>query len=62
MLIGTAYYSGGYQFDACEKPIFDSRITIFVFKSSGYLNFEYSDTGGPISITVRMEYLLVFQF
>ena len=27
MVIAVAYYSGGYQFDAREKPIFDSRIT-----------------------------------
>ena len=45
------------------KPVFDSRITKFVFRSSGDLNFvilvEDSNTGGPSSITVRMEYLIV---
>ena len=44
------YYSGGYQFDAREKPIFDSRITKCVFRSSGDLNFvvvvEDCDIGG----------------
>ena len=39
-------------------------ITKFVFRSSGDLNFvilvEDSDTGGPSSIIVRMEYLFVF--
>ena len=66
MGIAEAYYPGGYQFDAREKSIFDSRITKFVFRSSGDLNFvilvEDSDTGVPSSITVRMEYLFVFQF
>ena len=61
-----AYYSGGYQFDAREKPILDCRITKFVFGRSSDLNFvilvEDSDTGGPSSITIRMECLFVFQF
>ena len=61
----VAYYSG-YKFDAREKPIFDSRITKCVFRGSGDLNFvvvvEDCDTGGPSSITVRMEYLFVSQF
>ena len=65
MVIAEAYYSGGHQFDAREKPIFDSRITKFVFRRSGDSNFvipiEDSDTGGRSSITVRIEYLLVFQ-
>ena len=51
MVVAAAYYSGGYQFDAREKPIFDSRITKFMFRSSCDLNFvilvEDSDTGGP---------------
>ena len=66
MVIAEAYYLGGYQFDAREKPIFDSGITKFVFRSSGDSNFviliEDSDTGGQSSITFRIEYLLVFQF
>ena len=66
VVIAEAYYSGGYQFDAREKPIFDFRITKFVFRSSDDLNFvilvEDSNTGDPSSITVRMEYLFVFQF
>ena len=66
MVIAEAYYSGGYQFDVSVKPIFDFRITKFVFRSSGDLNFviliDDSDTGGPSSITVRTEYLFVFQF
>ena len=66
MVFASVYCSGGYQFDAPEKPIFDSRITKFIFRSSGDLNFmilvEDCDTGGPSSMTVRMEYLLGFQF
>ena len=66
MVVAAAYYSGGYQFDAREKPIFDSRITKFMFRSSCDLNFvilvEDSDTGGPSSMTVRMEYLFVSRF
>ena len=66
MVITAAYCSGGYQFDAREKPIFDSRITKFIFRSSGDLNFmtvvEHCDTGGPSSMTVRMEYLFGSQF
>ena len=66
MVIAEVYYSGGYQFDAREKSILDFRITKCVFKRSGHLNFvilvEDSDTGGPSSITVRMEYRFVFQF
>ena len=49
MVIAEAYYSGVYRFDAREKPIFDSRITKFVFRSSGDLHFvilgEDSDSG-----------------
>ena len=39
MVIAAVYYSGGYLFDGHEKPVFDSRITKFIFKSSGDLNF-----------------------
>ena len=66
MVIAAAYCSGGYQFGAREKPIFDSRITKFISRSSGGLYFmilvEDCDTGGPSSMTVRMEYLFGFQF
>ena len=66
MVIAAAYCSGGYQFDAREKPIFDPRITKFIFRSSGDLYFmilvEDCDTGSPSSMTVRMEYLFGFQF
>ena len=64
MVITEAYYSGGYKFDARQKPIFDSRVTKYAFITSGDLNFvilvEDSDTGVPSSIIVRMEYLFVF--
>ena len=64
MVIATAYYSGGCQFNTREKP--NSHIMKFVFRTSGDLNFvilvENSSTGGPNSISVRMEYLFIFQF
>ena len=60
------YYSGEYQFDGREKPIFNSRVAKFMFRSRIDLNFvilvEYSDTDGPSLMTVWMEYLFVFQF
>ena len=63
MVIAAAYCSGGYQFDAREKPIFDSRITKFIFRSSGDLNFmilvEDCDTDGPSSMTVKWNTSLV---
>ena len=66
MVVVAANYSGGYHFDKREKPIFSSRITKFAFRSSVDKRFvilvEDSDTGGPSSITVRMEFLFVFQF
>ena len=66
MLIAAAYHSAGYEFEANQKPIFNSHITKFIFRSSGDLNFvtlvEDSDIGGPSSVTVLMEYLHVFQF
>ena len=33
VVIAMTYYSGGYQFDAHEKLIFDSRVTKFVFEA-----------------------------
>ena len=63
-VIAEAYYSGGYHFNACEEPIFDSRITKFMFRRSDDINFvilvEDYNTGGPSS--VMMEYLFAFQF
>ena len=63
MVITEAYYSGGYKFDARQKPIFDSRVTKYAFITSGDLNFvilvEDSDTSSPNSITARMPHALV---
>ena len=63
MVITEAYYSGGYKFDARQKPIFDSRVTKYAFITSGDLNFvilvEDSDTSSPNAITVRMPHALV---
>ena len=63
MVITEAYYSGGYKFNAREKPIFDSPVTKYVFRISGDLNFvilvEDSDTSSPNSVTVRMPHSLV---
>ena len=50
-VIAKAYYSGGYHFNACEEPIFDSCITKLIFRRSDDINFvilvEDSNTGGP---------------
>ena len=58
----------GYE---CEnesyvEPIFDSCFIKFLFRISDGINcwdpLEDSDTGGPSSITVRMEYWRAFQY
>ena len=53
-------------FSSYGLAIFDSRFMKFVFRKGGGIKFWDPnwgiDTGGPNSITVRMEYLLAFQF
>ena len=65
MFIAAAYYSEGCKLDARGKPIFDSCITKFMLRSSGDLIcvilVDDSNVGGPSSMTVRMEYVFVFQ-
>ena len=48
------------QIESYWQPIFDSRFIKFVFRIRDLV--EDSDTGGPSSITVTMEYLFAFQF
>ena len=47
-----------------SQSVFDSCFIKFVFRVSGGIKFEIlvedSDTGSPISLTVRIEYLLAF--
>ena len=65
-VVKVGYQLASFLFDSRGWPSFDSRFTKFVMGSSGDLKFvilvEDFGTGGPSSITVRKEYLFVFQF
>ena len=66
VVVSAGFHSKVSQFVFRGRPLFDSRFTKFVLRSSGSIKFvmlfQNSDTGGSSSITTRIEYLFAVQF
>ena len=66
VVVTAVCHSGVSHFESCWWLVSNSRFTKFLLGSSRVIKFvillEDSDTGGPSSVIVRMEYLFALQF
>ena len=66
VVVGVDFRSWITQFVSGGRPLFDSRFTKFVLRSSGSIKFvmlfQDSNTDGSSSVTTRIEYLFALQF
>ena len=66
VVVGVDFRSWITQFVSGGRPLFDSRFTKFVLRSSGSIKFvmlfQDSNTDGSSSVTTRIEYLFALQW